>query len=278
MKIDITKSIAVMSYPYCHYTFDFFLNSMEKLGVKNIEIWGASPHFYIEDVTREQISLLKDRLNAKGLRVTCFTPEQVTYPYNIAAREPGLRKRSVEYFKRNISLAAEIGAPLMIVSAGWGYLNESREEALERAQDSLYKLAHYAEKVGVTLALEALTKISSNLINYASELAQMVKAVSSPALAGMLDVGQMAILGETVGDYFRALGGPPVYMHVMDGRPAGHLAFGDGILPVYSYILEAMELGYTGVFSMEMNDRQYYLEPDLAIGKSLELLKGCAGE
>lgn len=274
MKKEILNRISVMSYPYCHYTFDYFLKAMERFEIKNIEIWGGSPHLYYEDMPPAKLCRLKEDITSRGMRVTAYTPEQVLYPYNMAAREPELRKRSIEYFKKNIEIAAGLGSPLMLVSAGWGYLDEKKEEALERSCESLKLLSAYALEQGVTLALEPLTKISSNLINYADELTKMVSAVSSPALAGMLDVGQMGILGETVEDYFKALGGPPIYMHVMDGRPAGHLAFGDGILPVYQYMAEALRLGYTGCFSMEMNDRQYYLDPDRAIGQSLEILKG----
>lgn len=274
MKKDVLKRISVMSYPYCHYTFEYFLKAMERFEVKNIEIWGGSPHLYYEDMTPDVLRRMKNEIVSRGMKVTAYTPEQVLYPYNLAAKEPGIRKRSIEYFKKNINIALELGSPLLLVSAGWGYLDENREEAMARSCESLQAISGYALEHGITLALEALTKISSNLINYADELARMVSDVCSPALAGMLDVGQMGILGETVEDYFKALGNPPVYMHVMDGRPAGHLAFGDGTLPVYHYINEALRLGYTGYFSMEMNDRQYYLEPDPAIGRSLEILKG----
>jgi protein FrlC len=274
MMTDLFERIAVMSYPYCHYTFEYFLKAMERFGVRKIDIWAGSPHLYYEDMGPRELQRMKEGIASHGLSVVAYTPEQVLYPYNLAAREDGLRARSIEYFKTNIRIAAQLGAPLLLVSAGWGYLDERREEALDRSRQSLRELAAYAHDHGVILALEALTKISSNLINYADELARMVADVSSPALAGMLDLGQMGILGETVEDYFKALGCPPIHMHIMDGRPAGHLAFGDGILPVYHYLREALRLGYAGCFTMEMNDRQYYLEPDKAIARSLEILKG----
>ncbi len=270
----IMERISIMSYPYCHYSFEYFLNSMEKFNVKNIELWGGSPHIYFEDFSREKANDIKGRVASSGMKISAYTPEQVLYPYNIAAREPEIRKRSLDYFIKNIGIAAQIGSPIILVSAGWGYLDESREAAFDRSIGSMKTLAHIAQENGVMLALEALTKISSNLVNHASELADMVSAVSSTSLAGMLDVGQMAILGETVSDYFKALGKAPVYMHIMDGRPAGHLAFGDGILPVDKYIKEALDLGYQGIFSMEMNDRQYYLDPDRAISSSLAILQG----
>ena len=37
--------VAVMSVQYFHYTLDYYLNSMHRCGVKNLDLWGASPHY-----------------------------------------------------------------------------------------------------------------------------------------------------------------------------------------------------------------------------------------
>ena len=36
--------VAVMSVQYFHYTLDYYLNSMHRCGVKNLDLWGASQH------------------------------------------------------------------------------------------------------------------------------------------------------------------------------------------------------------------------------------------
>lgn len=262
-----------MSYPYCHYSFEYFLEAMGKFQIENIEIWGGSPHLYYEDATEEKLNKIKKNIKEQNMKISAYTPEQVVYPYNIAAQEPEIRRRSIKYFKENIEIAANLESPLLLINGGWGYLNESKDEAWKRSKESLCLIAEHALKYNIKLALEPLTKISSNLINYAKELAQMIVEVNSPMLFGMLDVGQMAILNETVEDYFEALGQSPIYIHIMDGSPEGHLAFGDGILRVDKYIKRAIELGYQGYFSMEINDRRYYLDPDNAIKKSIEKLK-----
>ena len=37
--------VAVMGVQYFHYTLDYYLNSMHRCGVKNLDLWGASPHY-----------------------------------------------------------------------------------------------------------------------------------------------------------------------------------------------------------------------------------------
>ena len=75
------------------------------------------------------------------MTLACFTPEQVVYPVNIAAFEDSLRERSVQYFLRNLEIAAELGASQMLVSSGWGYLTEQVSVAWERSRESLTRMA-----------------------------------------------------------------------------------------------------------------------------------------
>ena len=71
-------------------------------------------------------------------------------------------------------------------------------------------------------ALEPLTKISSNLINYATELADMISDII--ACIGRDGCWSNGNTRETVEDYFNAWV-VSLSTHVMDGKPEGHLAF-----------------------------------------------------
>ena len=46
--------VAVMSVQYFHYTLDYYLNSMHRCGVKNLDLWGASPHYCRLDRSEER--------------------------------------------------------------------------------------------------------------------------------------------------------------------------------------------------------------------------------
>lgn len=263
------QRVSVMSYTHCHFPLSYFLEKMEVFGLKHMELWGGYPHFCVDYDDAAQCKRIRADIKAHGLTLTAITPESINYPYNLAAREEVVREKSIAYFKRNITACKLLGCKLLVITPGYGYLNEPKEAAWERSRASLITLARFAQENGICLALEHLTTISSNLINFASELAQMVCEVQSPALRGMLDLGQMSILGETVEQYHTALGGDIAHVHIMDGRPAGHLAIGDGQLPLEFYVRELERLGYEGMISMEINDRAYYLDPDKAIQQSL---------
>ncbi len=36
--------VAVMGVQYFHYTLDYYLNSMHRCGVKNLDLWGEHRH------------------------------------------------------------------------------------------------------------------------------------------------------------------------------------------------------------------------------------------
>lgn len=270
--ITIDKA-AGMNIHYLHYPLDYFLDSMNRMQIKNIELWGGSPHYYIEDLTISGTKSIKKKIESRNLKLICFTPEQCIYPVNIAAKEPYIRERSIRYFIKSIEAASELNSPMMLVTSGWGYLSESKEEAWKRSRDSLERILHKAELLGISLSLEPLRTDESNLVNNLSSLKKMLTEIHSPVLKGMIDTIPMALAGESIEDYFSALGKDLVHIHFIDGKPRGHLAWGDGILPLGKYVESLNSNNYEGYLTLEITDSGYLSDPENAVGKSIEKLK-----
>ena len=87
MKIS-KRQIAGMNICYGFFSFDYFLNSMQRLGLHSIEVHGAAPHLYFPDLTAGEIQSIGKNIIAHNLEVICFTPEQCKYPVNIAKSVP----------------------------------------------------------------------------------------------------------------------------------------------------------------------------------------------
>ncbi len=259
-----------MNFHYLHYPFEYFLDAMVKFKFQQIEVWGAAPHLYIEDLSLQDIRRIKSEIHQRELTVVCFTPEQCMYPINLAAKEMDIRERSIGYFQKSIDVAVELEIPMVLVTAGWGYRNESSEEALKRSKASLDILSNYAEKEGIVLALEPLQKVESNIVNTLPDLKGLLEDISSPYLKGMVDTIPMAVEGETLGSYLEQL--ELAHIHFIDGKPAGHLAWGDGNLPLETYIQTLSDYNYKGALTLEFTSTQYLLNPNEAIEKSLNML------
>ena len=63
-----------------------------------------------------------------------------------------------------------------------------------------------------------------------------------------------------------------IHCHLLRLLP-GHLALGDGVLPLEQYLKELDEAGYEGYISLEVMNERYYFDPEPAIKQSVEYLK-----
>jgi protein FrlC len=96
----------------------------------------------------------------------------------------------------------------------------------------------------------------------------MLNDISSAALKGMVDTIPMALAGESISDYSEVLGNDLRHIHFVDGKPRGHLAWGDGILPLQKYITDLETITYGNYLSLEITDSMYYLDPGSADSRS----------
>lgn len=275
--LDLERRLAGMNCHYIHYTLDYFLDRMAELGIKHIELWGAAPHFYVEDADAGDAAKVGRLIGERNLDLICFTPEQVTYPLNLAAREKRLRRRSVDYYLKAAGLCRELGTGRMLVTPGWGYLDEPAGEAFKRSLESLEELVRAAEREDITLLLEHLSPISSNLVNRAEDLRKVLEVLPSSRLKAMADTAQVFLAGERIETYFEVLGEELQHIHFVDGTPGGHLALGDGELPLREELFSLLGRGYTGFLTMEIADRRYFTEPERADRRSLEWFRRATG-
>lgn len=256
-KVDRSQ-IAGMNEHFRRYSLEFFLDSMVGLGIKNIELWAASPHLYMEDVTYAEVSWIRKKIEQRQLKLICVTPEQCIYPVNIAAKEQNVRERSVNYFFKSLEVTSELGANMLQIVPGKGYFDEPVEEAWKRSRESLEKIAKKAETFDITVVLEALEMKESNLINNLSSLKRMLNEVGSSHLQAVIDTCSMAAAGETFGDCFRELGKDVRHIHFVD---SSHLSPGDGTLPLSQFIDEIIRHNYNGYLTLEIVSSRYITDP-----------------
>lgn len=101
----------------------------------------------------------------------------------------------------------------------------------------------------------------------------MLSDVGSPHLKVALDTVAMAVAGETVADYMAAFGKDLRHAHFIDGNPAGHMAWGDGTLPMETYLKALADGGYEGCLSFEFSASRYALEPARPVRQCVERLR-----
>ncbi|MDD3430112.1 MAG: sugar phosphate isomerase/epimerase, partial [Oscillospiraceae bacterium] len=78
------QDVAVMSVQYVQHTFDFYLDSMARCGLKNVDMWGGAPHYCRLDhatsfAAAAEISRLRQKMQQRGLQTVIYTPETLGY-------------------------------------------------------------------------------------------------------------------------------------------------------------------------------------------------------
>ncbi|WP_051674244.1 sugar phosphate isomerase/epimerase family protein [Agrobacterium sp. 33MFTa1.1] len=263
------SNIAGMNFHYFRHSFERFLNDMVSLEIKAIELWAAMPHFSVEDVTIADARDMRGKIAERDLELICLTPEQCIYPINIASENSRIRDRSIAYFIRCIDLANELECPKLLVTPGWGYADQPADPAWERSRDALITLGRRAAGCGIELLLEPLAPSESNLVTTAAQLRQMLAEIDSSSVNAILDTNAMAVVDDTIESYNEAVGSRLRHVHLIDGTPEGHLAWGDGHLPLARYLRELSQIGYHGHLTFEFTTPAYWLDPLTPMKKSL---------
>lgn len=259
------------NFSYRFFPLTRFLDDVELLGLRDLELWGIHPQFDLQSPPSADIRQLRRELDHRGLRVRCFTPEQLMYPVNVASTDSDVRQRSLQYFRNAVDIAAELGSEKFFLTSGRGWEGEPTEEAWHRASESLRSIVDYAAGRGIRCVLEALQRFESNLVTSVPTLERMLAAVGHSNLGIALDTVAMATAGESVADYTRAFGDRLEHVHLIDGSPSGHRAWGDGNLPLVTYLRELQDANYDGFMTFELFG--YGLDPRPPVEKSLAAVR-----
>ncbi len=279
MSIISMDQVAVMSVQYVHYTFDYYLDSMKRCNVRNIDLWGGSPHYCRLDyptnaAAARKVRELRDKAESLGMKIAIYTPETLAYPYSISAPEQSIRDRTLDYFDMAMDDALEMGTNQLFINTGCSPLDIPREEGWARAVESIQKICQMAEKRGIVMMLEQLQPYESNLLVNLPQMAAMLREVPSPALKTCVDLVAMEVSNEALEDYYTTLGKEAIqFIHFADGDPSGHYILGDGNLPLKEYIKILESHDYNSIVDLEINDSIYWADPHTSVKRSVDYLR-----
>ena len=245
------------------YPFEDFLDGQAALGLKNIELWAGSPHFLLGREGFQDCAPVKEAASRRGLDIPVLLCESVTYPFTLCCSVQVVLEKGLSYFKNAVLAAKALGAGIVVVSCAGGLYDKGKELAVSRAVEALKIICKAAEEQGVVIAVETLTPDQSFVINTLPELRQLLAEVNSPAVKACLDICAMRTAGETIDQWFEALGSDIVHIHFTDGRPAGRLVWGEGLHPLDEYLEKLSKWGYEGCLGLDINVRGNWFDPAL---------------
>ena len=269
----LMSQLAATNMVYARFSLEYFIESMKRLGVHNIELYGCSPHFHFWDTDENPVPKLKKQFAGSGLKIVSLMPEENTYPINLAAKESQLRKQTVALYKQFISSAAELDCPQMLLCPGRPSYDQPYWDSYSYARDSISELVEYAEKEGITLMYEVLNNRESYLAANRFDYYRMVKDIDSPCFKCCVDMVHVAANGERMEQYFQLLGDKIGHIHTVDGKPTGHLKWGDGNIDLDDNLNALRKHDYKGYIPMEMAAGRYMTDPEPHYRDNIEYLR-----
>ena len=264
------EQIAGMNIHYLFYSLEYFLDAQVKAGIKTIELWPGTPHFFLSYMEYSDCKKVRKLMDERNLTAKIITPENCTYQYQFAAQEKEQFEKSLGYFKKALDAGEELGVEIMAVNSGWEYWNEEREEAWKRSKEMLSILAEYAKTKNIRLAMESLRPQESNLATTVTDVKRMLDEVNHPNLKAMIDTTAMGVAGESIDQWFELLGEDIIHMHFIDGTPYGHLVWGDGNHSMEEFLHALNRHGYKGYLGQEITEFDYFQNPAAADLKNMK--------
>ncbi len=203
-----------------------------------------------------------DRLNLE--RTTCSVLPRESH---LVSTQSEVRARGIEYLKRCLERAADLGAPLMCgpIYAGLGMMSGSRrtEEEWKWAVEGLRVVARRGEELGVTLCLEPLNRFETYFLNTLQDAARLVREIAAPNVRIHFDTFHANIEEQHPAAAVRSVGKDIGHVHISEndrGTPGtGHVDW-PGILSALK------DVGYDGWLTIESFAEP---EPELASAASI---------
>lgn len=238
----MSRPISVTQWIFGREPLDATAERLAALGYDGIELSGEP-----DAISAARVRAIVEPL---GLAVTSicgiYTPER-----DLSHPDGSVRRAAVDYVRRCAELGAELGAGVVIVvptAVGRTAPVESADAEWQWAVESIAEAAAALPADGPRLALEALNRYETYLVNSLGRAEELRRAVASPRVELMADLFHMNIEEDDVVDAVRTHAEHVVHVHLADSNRRepgrGHTDFA-GVLRALD------ESGYDGVLTME---------------------------
>ena len=161
-----------------------------------------------------------------------------------------------------LDLCYELEAENLLLALGEYIWNQEVIPAAEQWKtgvDNCRRLADYAQKLGLKIALE-LEPFQLSLVNNVDNMVRFLNDAGHPALAANIDVSHLHLAGVPPEEVSR-LKNKAIHVHISDcdGKRHGDLPPGQGVVDFDGYLKEIAKLDMGGTMSIEL---EYSPEPD----------------
>ena len=162
---------------------------------------------------------VRDACERTGLLVLSLTPENE----DLAHPDAAVRQKALDYYRRLIDFAHEIGCPLVSCHGAVGRVRAlaTQEQEYGWLRDGVAALAEPAQAAGIKIAMEVLNRYESHLLNTATQAIEFAQEVNHPTIGILLDAYHMNIEEANPAKAVESAGDRLFIFHAADSNRAG---------------------------------------------------------
>jgi D-psicose/D-tagatose/L-ribulose 3-epimerase len=221
------------------------LATAQELGAECFEVVVGDDIEFTPQLTRQRAETL-------GLALTVGPGGLWPVECDISADEPADRARGLAWHRKQIDLAAELGA-VAYTGALYGHPGTVQRRVppaneYPRTAEGLHHLAEHAASRGIALAVEPMSHFRTHIANTSAQIMQLVALADHPNLGVLLDTYHMITEVRDFGAAIRTVGSRLWGLHACEndrGVPGG------GLVPWDQVFAALRDIAFDGYVMLE---------------------------
>ena len=273
--------LAFSTNAYTRHPLAEALRGIKAAGFAGVEILADAPHAYPDQIDAHLTAQVAGELEKLNLAVSNINancsfgywrdaPPEAYFEPSLISPNPKHRQDRTRLILRTLQFARDIGAHNISITSGRMLGGMPPQAAAQQFAESMKPILDRAETLGIDVGIECEPGL---YVEYATELRDWISRLGHPCFGANLDIGHSQVLGESIADSVRLLGGRIWNLHVEDipGRKHYHLIPGEGTLDWAAFRDALHEIGYDRFVTVELYT--HTADPNEAARKSHEFLK-----
>ena len=250
--------------------YDDAIRRIAKLGFKGVELTVWSEEFLNNYYTQETNRFLNQLIRDEGLRLS----EVFCIPPGMATPDTKVRDGSVEYFRRVLDVAKQLGTDTVVAlaptpfdldfpfimerptSQEWTVDLPANLDWKQNWQDMIGVLARFAEACEEMEMRVALEPHPHRMMHNSAGMLRILDQIDSPCIGLNLDPSHLLPMGEIPQVVTYEVGKNVFNTHLSDndGQSNAHWRPGKGKIDWPRFLRALKNIGYTGALSLELED------------------------
>jgi D-psicose/D-tagatose/L-ribulose 3-epimerase len=218
--------------------FERSVARLAKYRVRYIELHGNRYGADLGYKTKETAKILKDY----GVKVSGVCG-MVSPDCELSSNKPHITQRSLDYFRRNIEMCAELGGSYILFAPGAvGRPQKYDDQEFQRAAEAIRILGDDFQKAGIRAAIEPVRAAEVSFCHTFSEAKRLIEAVNHPGVKHIAgDVYHMFTEEEHLSGTLLEYGHMMTNLHMADSN---RRALGCGSMDLDLIIMSLYVVGY----------------------------------